>query len=126
MSCPWLFGSKCHHSRGFQNPALGPISAAGSDSTQRPKLAPMGPNGSVNITSVTPFPEAVYRGMLRLVEVSARTVSMEGFDGPPQEPLEAADHLSLKAYLGGKDNRTPKGRNVREREDMAGQGVAGS
>lgn len=69
MSRPWLFGSKCHHSRGFQNPVPGPVSAAGSDSTQHPKLALMGPNGTMNITSVTPFPEAVYRGMLRLVEV---------------------------------------------------------
>lgn len=54
------------------------------------------------------------------LEAAACLVSTEGFDGLWQELLEGTDHLSLRAYLGGTDNRTPKGRNVRKGEDAVG------
>lgn len=54
------------------------------------------------------------------MEVAACIVSVEGFDGLRQEPLEAADHLPVGAYLGGNDNRTPKDRNTRGWEDTVG------
>ena len=47
---------------------------------------------------------------------------MEGFEGLLQEPLEAADHLSVGAYLGGNDNKIPKDRNARGWVDVVGWG----
>ena len=56
------------------------------------------------------------------MEVAACIASMEGFEGLLQEPLEAADHLSVGAYLGGNDNRIPKDRNARGWEGVVGWG----
>lgn len=62
--------------------------------------------------------------MLRLTrgcpEVAACTVSVEGFDGLRQEPLEGADHLSLRTYSEEDDKGTQRGRNVGEGEDTGG------
>lgn len=53
------------------------------------------------------------------MEAAAYTVSVEGFDGLPQEPLEGADHLSLRTYLEENDKGTQRGRNVGEGRTQA-------
>ena len=67
------------------------------------------------------LPEAVYRRMLRFsrgcLEEAACVVSKQGLDGLRQEPLEGADHLSLRTYLGENDKGAQRGRNVGEREE---------